>query len=97
MHACVYFAVGQHGGRREANRRGESAAPAGAVLLLGHAGVGLIHCRYESPEHCASPAPASSQLCYHFQRFKDFFLRVTCHVPWQWNVGVAEPHRRDCV
>lgn len=43
----IYFAEGHHGNRGGAHGLGESAAPSGALFLLGYAGLGLLHSRYE--------------------------------------------------
>lgn len=43
---CVVYRRCDHGHRGGAHRPDQGAAPAGAVLLLGHAGVGLLHRRY---------------------------------------------------
>lgn len=45
IHSCILQR--QHGDRGRADQCCESAPPAGAVFLMGHAGVGDIHCRYE--------------------------------------------------
>lgn len=47
---CMYFVEGHHGNRGGAHRLGQSATPSGALFLLGHAGLGLVHSRYEAQE-----------------------------------------------
>lgn len=49
---CVVCRQCDHGYGGGANRPDQGAAPAGALLLLGHAGVGLLYCRYDCANIC---------------------------------------------
>ena len=47
----MYFADGHHGNRGSAHGLGQSSSPSGALFHLGHAGLGLLHRRYEAHKH----------------------------------------------